>query len=191
MKTMLTGGLLLLSASLVFAQTLQPGSKAPDFTLRDLSGNPVKYSSLKGDITVVTFVATKCPISNDYNTRMNALYKDYSGKGVKFVFINSNSTEPAAEVEQHAKANFSFTVYKDPDNIVADMFGAQVTPEVFVFDKDGILRYHGAIDDSRNESKVTTKSLRAALDAMLSGQAVTTAQTKAFGCTIKRTKKTT
>jgi peroxiredoxin len=191
MKTTLTGGLLLLGASLVFAQTLQPGSKAPDFTLRDLSGNPVKYSSLKGDITVVTFVATKCPISNDYNTRMNALYKDYSGKGVKFVFINSNSTEPAAEVEQHAKANFNFTVYKDPDNIVADMFGAQVTPEVFVFDKDGILRYHGAIDDSRNESKVTTKSLRAALDAMLSGQAVTTAQTKAFGCTIKRTKKTT
>lgn len=191
MKTMLTGGLLLLGASLVFAQTLQPGSKAPDFTLRDVSGNPVKYKSLKGDITVVTFVATKCPISNDYNPRMNALYKDYSGKGVKFVFINSNSTEPAAEVEQHTKANFSFTVYKDPDNIVADMFGAQVTPEVFVFDKDGILRYHGAIDDNRNESKVTTKSLRAALDAMLSGQAVPTAQTKAFGCTIKRTKKTT
>lgn len=191
MKTLLTGGLLLLGASLVFAQTLQPGAKAPSFTLRDVSGNPVDFKSLKGDITVVTFVATKCPISNDYNTRMDALYKDYKGKGVKFVFVNSNSTEPAAEVDQHAKANFSFSVYKDPDNVVADMFGAQVTPEVFVFDKDGVLRYHGAIDDSRNESKVTNKVLRSALDAMLAGQAVPTAQTKAFGCTIKRSKKTT
>lgn len=191
MKHLINGGLLLLGASLVFAQTLQPGAKAPSFTLRDLSGNPVDFKSLKGDITVVTFVATKCPISNDYNTRMDALYKDYKGKGVKFVFINSNSTEPAAEVAQHAKANFSFSVYKDPDNVVADMFGAQVTPEVFVFDKDGVLRYHGAIDDSRNESKVTNKVLRSALDAMLAGQAVPTAQTKAFGCTIKRSKKTT
>jgi peroxiredoxin len=167
----------------------QLGSQVSDFQLTDLKGNSIDFAGLKGDTTVILFIATKCPISNDYNQRMNALYSDYSGKGVKFVAINSNGTEPAAEVASHAAQNgFPFPVYKDDNNVVADRFGAQVTPEVFVLDKTGVIRYHGHIDDQRNESKVTAKTLRSALDAMLSGQNVPTAETKAFGCTIKRKK---
>jgi alkyl hydroperoxide reductase subunit AhpC len=92
-------------------------------------------------------------------------------------------------VADHAKANFKFPVYKDADNVVADRFGAQVTPESFVIDKTGKIVYHGYIDDSRNASKVTDQGLRNALDAVLAGKTVAKAETKAFGCTLKRAKK--
>jgi peroxiredoxin len=167
------------------------GSPVGDFTLNDLKGQQVKFSDLKSDVTVVMFIATECPVSNAYNDRMKALYNDYAAKGVRLVAINSNSTEPAADVQSHgAKHGFAFPVYKDPSNVVADKFGAQVTPETFVIDKSGVILYHGAIDDSQNPANIKTQGLRMALDAVLGGQAVAKAETKAFGCTIKRAKRT-
>jgi len=80
---------------------------------------------------------------------------------------------------------FTFPVYKDSGN-VACLFNAQVTPETYVIDKQGIIRYHGAIDDAQNEARVKKQSLRAALDEILAGKAVAVAETKAFGCTVKR-----
>jgi hypothetical protein len=80
-------------------------------------------------------------------------------------------------------------VYKDPGNLLADQLGATVTPEVYVFDNAGVLRYHGQVDDSRNPARVKAHTLRAALDELLAGKSVTRAETKAFGCTIKRVKK--
>ena len=180
----------LLVAGVGFAQEFALGGKVGNFTLSDAQGAPVEFSALKGDITVVLFVATKCPISNDYNERMKALYQEYSAKGVKFVVINSNSSEPASEVADHMKQNgFPFLVYKDANNVVADRFGATVTPESFVIDKTGTIRYHGHIDDSRNPTRIQTQGLRLALDAVLAGGEVKTTETKAFGCTIKRAKK--
>jgi hypothetical protein len=73
--------------------------------------------------------------------------------------------------------------------VVADKFGAQVTPETFVIDKSGVILYHGAIDDSQNPANIKTQGLRMALDAVLGGQSVAKAETKAFGCTIKRAKR--
>lgn len=104
--------------------------------------------------------------------------------------MNANRSEPANEVRDHAKrVGFSFPVYKDPDNVVAARFDAQVTPESYVMDSAGILRYHGSIDDNMNESRVHTQRLRAALDALLAGKPVPSNETKAFGCTIKRVRK--
>src|SRR5205085_7144414 len=71
-------------------------------------------------------------------------------------------------------------------NVVADRFGATVTPESYVIDSSGTIRYHGQIDDSRNEARIRTPGLRMALDAVLAGKPVTVQETKAFGCTIKR-----
>jgi peroxiredoxin len=171
----------------VFAQTFRVGSQVGDFTVTDLTGGSVHYSALQGDTTVVIFVATRCPVSNSYNDRMNAIYDDYSRRGVKFIFINANSTEPPEEVARHAREHgFHFTVYKDEGAIVADMFGAQVTPEAFVMDSSGTIRYHGYVDDSMNAARVHTQGLRLALDAVMAGQPVQNAQTKAFGCSIKR-----
>ena len=136
------------------------------------------------------FISTKCPISNAYNDRMKSLYTEYAAKGVKFIFLNANENEPAPEVQQHAQAHaFPFAVYKDEGNLVANSFGAQVTPESYVIDKAGMIRYHGHIDDSRNPDRIQTQGLRMALDAVLSGGPVSDTETKAFGCTIKRVKK--
>jgi protein-disulfide isomerase len=167
------------------------GTKFTELKLKSLDGAPATIKT-EGKITAVVFIATQCPISNDYNERMKALYADYASKGVQFVFVNSNSTEPPEEVARHAKQHgFQFAVYKDPDNKEADRFAAEVTPHVFVLDKTGTVAYRGAIDDQRNEEKVTKKPLREALDALLTGKAVPVTEHKAFGCTIKRAKKTT
>ena len=174
----------LLAGSLI-AGGLGIGSEVPDFTVKTVDGADVTYSSLAGDITVVAFIATKCPISNDYNERMNSIFGDYNAKGVKFIFINSNKAEDAAEVKQHAADHgFRFSVYKDPGNVVADLFGAEFTPEVYVV-KGGKVVYHGRIDDAR-KGEVKHHSLRLALDAVRDGQSPDPAETKAFGCTIKR-----
>ncbi len=190
MRFVSTLALASLGATLIMGQEFKLGSKVGEFTLKDTSGATVSWSSLKGDVTAIFFIATQCPISNDYNERMKALYKDYGPRGVKFVFINPNNTEPAAEVAEHAKKwGFEFKVYKDEGNVVADRFGAQFTPEVFVVDRQGVIRYHGAIDDSRQPDRIKTHHLRNALDELLAGKAVSTPETKAFGCTIKRVKK--
>jgi thiol-disulfide isomerase/thioredoxin len=172
------------------AQEFKLGSHVSDFQVRDLDGKAVAFSALKGPITVVTFIATQCPVSNSYNQRMIELYKDYTAKNVKFIFVNANRSEPAGEVRDHARrVGFPFAVYKDPDNVLADRFDAQVTPESYVIDDAGVIRYHGAIDDNMNESRVRTRTLRAALDALLAGKGVPSTETKAFGCTIKRVRK--
>lgn len=190
MKLARLAGLASLAAALVYAQEFKLGGRVSDFELKDTNGQTVTLSQLKGNVTAIFFIATRCPISDDYNERMKALFNEYSPRGVKFVFINSNSTEPAPEVVEHAKKwGFPFKVYKDDNNVVADRFGAQFTPEVFVLDRDGVIRYHGAIDDSRPVDKVSRHYLRTALDELLAGKAVSTAETKAFGCTIKRVKK--
>jgi len=74
-----------------------------DFGVQDLHGNAVQYSALKGNVTVVVFIATQCPVSNAYNERMKALYRGLHAQGVKFVFLNANRTEPAADVARHAQ----------------------------------------------------------------------------------------
>lgn len=178
-----------LSVAALLGQEFKLGSKVEDFALRDTSGGEVQFRSLRGPVTVVVFIATKCPVSNAYNDRMNAIYKDYSQRGVKFVFVNANHTEPLEEVAQHARDHFVFPVYKDADNVVADRFGASVTPEAFVIDAAGVIRYHGSIDDSQIVQRAHENRLRNALDAVLAAKPVDQAETKAFGCSIKRVKK--
>lgn len=179
-----------LCAGILTAQEFKVGSPVSDFQVRDLDGKPVAFTALRGPVTVITFIATQCPVSNAYNHRMIALYNDYASKSVKFIFVNANRSEPAGEVRQHAKAvGFVFPVYKDANNVLANRFDAQVTPESYVIDSGGILRYHGSIDDSQNEARIRTRSLRSALDAVLAGKPVAVPQTKAFGCTIKRVRR--
>ena len=72
-----------LLAGILSAQEFKLGSQVTDFSIQDLDGQPVASSTLRGPITVVTFIATQCPVSNSYNQRMNAIYQDYSSKGVK------------------------------------------------------------------------------------------------------------
>lgn len=162
---------------------------AEPLVLTGTDGKPVTVK-LEGKTTALVFVSVQCPVSNDYNGRMKELYSEYKPKGIDFVFVNANATESATDVVKHAQDNgFNFAVLKDVDNKVADRFSAQVTPEVLVFDKSGKAVYHGSIDDSRAEARITKRPLKNALDAVLAGKAVPVAESKAFGCTIKRVRK--
>lgn len=172
------------------AQEFKVGAQVTDFPLTQLNGSPTTFSALKANVTLVMFISVQCPVSNSYNDRMKALYEDYAAKGVKFIVMNANRTEPAAAVAEHARAHgFPFAVYKDEDNVVADKFGASVTPETYVIDASGTIRYHGSIDDSQNPSRVTSQRLREALDAVLAGKEPPQKETKAFGCSIKKVQK--
>lgn len=182
---------LLLSIPTTWGQEYKVGTKVSPLPVTDLQGRAATLTLQTTGPTVVLFVSTNCPVSNAYNGRMDALYKAYKEKGVQFVFLNANRNESAAEVAEHTRSHgMSYTVYKDAQNQLADKFGASVTPEAFVIDKTGVIVYHGAVDDAQNEARVQKKSLQQALDAVLAGRNVTVAETKAFGCTIKRAGKT-
>jgi peroxiredoxin len=170
------------------AATVSLGAIVPDFTLPDADGKEHTLASLKGSkATVIIFIATKCPVSNGYNTRMAKLAEDYRAKGVNVVGINSNVAELADEVKKHAaEKGLAFAILKDTGNLVADRFDAQVTPEAYLIDASGKLVYHGRIDNSRNGDSITASELRDALDAVLAGKAVEKSEVKAFGCSIKR-----
>ena len=163
-------------------------TKIAAFSLPDTDGKTVEVGNWdKSKATVIMFVATQCPVSNAYNTRMAKLAKDYSAKGVKFVGVNSNKQENSAEIAEHSRENgFTFAVLKDRNNVIADRFAAKVTPEVYVVNAKGDLVYHGQIDNAQNESKVKARPLAAALDAVLAGEPVAQSEVNAFGCSIKR-----
>ena len=167
------------------------GAAAPDFSLPPAAGGaPVALKELlgKSKAVVVIFDATKCPYAIGYKGRVADMGKEYAARGVTFVTINSNKTEPASEVAEDAKKNgFSFPVLKDEGNKVADLYAAKKTPEVYVLNPAGTLLYHGRIDETHEDPKnVKSPDLRNALDAILAGRAVPAAETKAFGCSIKR-----
>jgi hypothetical protein len=180
----------LFACGLASAAEFPIGSKLTEIRVTD-HGSPAVVKTTASKATAVVFVSTNCPVSNAYNERMNALYRDYSGRGVQFAFVNSNVNESVGEIDEHARAhNFGFKVYKDADGMLADTVNAQFTPEVFLFDSSGTLVYHGRIDDTRQVANVKSQDFRAALDAVLADKPVAVANTKAFGCTIRRAKRT-
>ena len=164
------------------------GTVLDDFKLPDTDGKEHSLKSLAGSKgVVILFIATKCPVSNAYNERMEKLAQDYKAKGVNVVGINANSTEPAAEVKSHAAdKGLTFTIRKDDGNKIADRLGATRTPEAYVLDANMKLVYHGRIDNSQRVEGITANDLRDALDEMLAGKAVTKSGGAAFGCSIKR-----
>jgi peroxiredoxin len=164
------------------------GAIIDDFTLPDAEGKSHALSSLEGkNGTVLIFVATKCPVSNAYNERMEKLAQDYKAKGINVVGINSNVAELAPEVKAHAATNkLSFPILKDTGNKIADQLGATVTPEAFFLDAGNKLMYRGRIDNARDTSQVNSNDLRDAVDAALAGKPIAKSVAVAFGCTIKR-----
>lgn len=169
------------------ATSSSPG-KIEDFKLRDTNGNEHSLSDYKDSkAIVVLFIATECPVSNDYNSRMEKIFNDYKEKGFAFLGINSNKAESVDRIKEHAEDNqLTFTILKDEKNIIADKFEASVTPEVYVLNNNFDVLYHGRIDNARDESEVVSKDLENALNEILSGKEVSKKETKAFGCTIKR-----
>ncbi len=164
------------------------GTMIDDFKLPDADGAEHSLKSLAGkNGAVIIFVATKCPVSNAYNDRMEKLAQDYKAKGINVIGINANNSEPASEVKSHAaEKHLTFTILKDDGNKIADRLGATRTPEAYLIDASGKLVYHGRIDNSQNTANITSNDLRDALDEVLGGKPVTKTGGAAFGCSIKR-----
>lgn len=167
--------------------------KVDNFTLADYNGEQHSLSDYKdAKAVVLIFVSVQCPVSNAYNERMAKLNEDFKKRGVVFLGINANVAEDVAKIKQHAEEHhLPFVILKDKGNVIADELEASVTPEVYVLNSKHEVLYHGRIDDSRNEKKVASEDTRKALEEILAGKAVSTARTKAFGCSIKRVAKAT
>ena len=164
------------------------GAVAPDFQLTTIDGKSFSLSSAAKDhkAVVLMFISTQCPFSNAYNEQMKALADAYAARGVLFAGINSNKSEDTAAALAHAKAHgHTFPIMKDPNNKVADLYDARRTPEVYVIDPEGKLRYHGRITEN-HEDPASSPDLKNALESFLAGKPIARTETKAFGCTIKR-----
>lgn len=165
------------------------GAKIENFTLSDASGNQQSFDALKGkNGTVVIFLSAQCPVVNKfYKDRILQISKDYAAKGVNFIGINSNSTESVEQIKANAEEKaYQFPVLIDKGNVIADKFGANVTPETYFFDAAQKLVYRGAIDNDRSGENITAKYLSEAIDATLAGKVVAKTEANAFGCSIKR-----
>jgi peroxiredoxin len=166
--------------------------QAPPFALTGVDGREHTLDSYDGaDVLVLIQSCNHCPYVQGWEGRMKAIQRDYADRGVRLVAFNSNDAESHPEDsfdEMVARAEgegFNFDYLHDADQSLAAALGSERTPEVFVFDRDRKLVYHGAIDDNRDENGVTQHYVRDALDAVLAGGSPETTATPAVGCTVK------
>jgi len=173
---------------------LELGTLAPEFTLPDSSGAPVSLSDFNdAPALVVAFICNHCPFVVHIREALSEFGRVYQERGVAIVAINSNDVathpddSPEKMAEEVASAGYTFSYLYDESQSVAQAYQAACTPDFFVFDGDQRLVYRGQFDDSRPESgiPVTGADLRAACDAVLSGQPVTESQRPSLGCNIK------
>jgi peroxiredoxin len=166
------------------APGLEIGAAAPEFSVTPVSGPAFDFAEATRahKAVVVIFLSVVCPYSTDNESHLRELDARYDAGTVLFVGVDSNRTETADELALHARrSGLRFPVMKDDANRVADLFGARATPEAFLFDQGGRLRYRGRV-----RSKQGSTDLADALAAVVAGREVRTKVAKAFGCTIVR-----
>ncbi len=181
MRQVRRAAVLLLLAGSVSA--LEIGKTVPSFTGKTVQGSRFSLADAQKDhrAVVVMFRSTLCPYSNSYNEPLRDLAAEFGREDVLFVGIHSDRHETKEEIRAHArKYRHDFPKIRDDDGEVARLFGARRTPEAFVLDGDGKLRYRGRV-----ASKIGTPDLRNALAALIAGRPIRPSETKAFGCAIR------
>ena len=169
------------------------GDRMIDFKLPATDGRTYSSSDLQDKrALVVIFSCNHCPYVRAWEDRMVAIQRDYAGKGVQLVAINANDVrqQPGdsfeAMAERAREKGFNFPYLRDETQEVARAYGAERTPEVFVFDAARRLVYHGRIDDNYEDpEQVRSHYLRRAIDAALEGRRPEVPETPPQGCTIK------
>ncbi|NKB17006.1 MAG: thioredoxin family protein [Pseudanabaena sp. CRU_2_10] len=167
---------------------------APDFELPSITGDVIHLAPYlaKHSALVVVFMCNHCPYVKAYLERLKAIQNDYQAKGVTLIGINANDDRKYPEdsfekMKAYAQEwGLNFPYLRDRTQDVAHAFGASCTPEPFVLDKQGILRYRGQIDDNyRDSSAVTTYDLRDAIDCVIQNKSTDKPMTSAIGCSVK------
>jgi peroxiredoxin len=166
------------------------GEQAPPFALPDTSG--AVHEPGGAPATVVVFTCNHCPYALAWHERIIAVAEDFGDRGVKVLAINPNDAEryPRDSVEamraRVQNGEFDGVPYlRDESQDAAHAYEAQTTPDVFVLDAKGQLRYRGAPDSDYEDPAQNAAWLRGALDAVLAGQVPDPAQTRPVGCSIK------
>lgn len=182
-----------------------PGSRVLPFTLRAIDMRPGSQSAggasdrqvvelsaaPSAQFTVVCFLGAECPLARLYGPRLNALADEFAARGVRLIGIASNRQDSLDDLRTYVEEHqIAFPIGKDYQNVVADQFGAQRTPEVFVIDAALTIRYRGRIDDQYkpglSRARPTRQDLRVALDELLVGTPVSQPITEPTGCLIGR-----
>ena len=169
------------------------GDRAPDFNLKGVDGKFYTLDSFKDyKILVMIISCNHCPYVKAYEDRMVEIQRDYLDKGVRFVVINPNDDMRYPEdsfenmIKRAKEKGFNFPYLRDESQDIPRYLGARYTPEVYVFDENRRLRYHGGIDDNYEDpGAVKRHYLRDALDCLIEGREVENPETPAIGCTIK------
>ncbi|PJF23543.1 MAG: thioredoxin family protein [Phototrophicales bacterium] len=172
---------------------LSVGTQLINFELPSTNGmvcGPADYADK--DVLVVVFTCNHCPYVLAWEDRLIQAQKDYAEKGVQFLLICANDAEkyPADSFEEMQKRAqekaYPFPYLHDESQEIARAYGATRTPEIFVFDHNRVLRYHGTVDDNYEDpAAVQQHYMRAAIEALLSGQEPPVAATDPVGCSIK------
>jgi thiol-disulfide isomerase/thioredoxin len=171
---------------------LELNAACPAFDLPGTDDKNHALTAFRGKLLVVVVSCNHCPYVVAYEPRLVALANEYGARGVDFVAVNGNDATRypddgmVAMKVRAADRAFPFPYLRDDTQALVRALGARFTPEAYVFDEARKLRYHGRIDDNhRDLAKVTSHDLREALDALLAGKDPRTAETTAFGCSIK------
>ncbi len=173
------------------------GTPAPDFHLPDVVTGKMISLDTFADKTglLVMFICRHCPYVKHIQHELAKLGRDYQDKDLGIVAISSNDAEkypedsPESLKEMAKELGFTFPFCYDETQAVAKAYQAACTPDFYLFDRERKLVYRGQFDDSRPKSDppipVTGKDLRAAIDALLSGQPISPDQRASIGCNIK------
>ena len=172
---------------------LELGTPVPQFRLKDFNGVLVAGDQFLGFPFLVVFLAPHCPFVKHVRSAFGAFAREYQGKGLAIVAINSNDLTafpndgPDGMRKEAEEAGYTFPYLIDTDQSVAKAFRAACTPDFFLFDSDHKLVYRGQFDSSRpgNEVPVTGTDLRTAADTLLAGKKPGADQKPSVGCNIK------
>lgn len=178
--------------------TAAPGAPAPEFTVADATGKPVKLSDYRGKFVVLEWTNPDCPfVQKHYNSRnMQDLQKEWGAKDVVWLSVNS-TREGHSEYRDGAQmASWMSSQGGSPQAVLIDAkstagraYSAKTTPHMFVIDPAGKIVYEGAIDDRRSanpaDAKTAKNYVRAALTEATAGKPVTVASTSPYGCSVK------
>jgi len=168
------------------------GDSAPDFDLPDTEGVRRSLQDASGaPATVVVFTCNHCPYALAWHERILTVARDYSDRGVVFFAINPNDADryPRDSYEAMQKRvreeDWSMPYLRDESQDVAAAWGARVTPDVFMLDANGRLRYRGAPDSDHSDPSQDAAWLREALDEVLAGTELSSPETEPVGCSVK------
>lgn len=171
--------------------TVSIGQPAPAFELPDTEGHAWSADSAGAPATVVVFTCNHCPYALAWHDRIADVARDYAERGVRVLAINSNDAEryPRDSLEamraRVGSEDWPMPYLHDAEQTVARAYDAKTTPDVFILDAQGQLRYRGAPDGDYEDSGRGAEWMRSALDALLAGDAVRLPETKPVGCSIK------